>query len=136
MLRKTFAATICLIIALAGPRADAQQADIGQELYEQYCATCHGLSGKGDGPLTRYILDKVSDITLLTQNNDGVFPMLEVMRIVDGRAGLRGHGGPMPTYGDVFEHMADSGTEDETATILAARGRIMSVALYLEQMQE
>lgn len=120
----------------AGPGASAQQADVGQDLFEQYCATCHGLSGAGDGPLTVYLTEKVSDLTILAENNDGAFPMLKVIHIIDGRTGLRGHGGPMPTYGDIFEAEERSGMEGDYGPVLAARGRIMSVALYLEQLQK
>lgn len=112
MLRTTLVSTV-LFITLCGTGASAQQADVGQDLFEQYCATCHGLSGAGDGPLTVYLTEKVSDLTILAENNDGAFPMLKVIHIIDGRTGLRGHGGPMPTYGDIFEAEERSGMEGD-----------------------
>lgn len=124
-------------IALAGA-AFAQGPDIGQELYGQYCATCHGEDGAGVGPLTELMLDKPTDLTTLSQNNpqaEGEFPMLRVLHIIDGRTGLRGHGGPMPTYGDIFTADAVSSRENYGA-VLETRGRILSLALYLETLQK
>ena len=92
------------VIALALP-ASAQDADVGERIYSQYCATCHGVDGGGVGPLTEIMLEKPSDLRQLAANNPaspGEFPMLRVIHIIDGRTGLRAHGGSMPTYGDIF----------------------------------
>ena len=84
------------------------------------------------------MLEKPSDLTKLAANNPadkGVFPMLRILHIIDGRTGLRAHGGPMPTYGQIFM----SQTEDEMETmgaVLETRGRILSLAMYLESIQE
>ena len=44
------AALACLLLwPLAG---QAQDAAAGKEIYEQYCALCHGPEGKGDGSLS------------------------------------------------------------------------------------
>lgn len=121
--------------AFATPMAMAQDADLGKVTFGQYCATCHGAGGKGDGPLTELMLEGPSDLTQLAKNNDGKFPMLDVIHIVDGRTGLRGHGGPMPVYGALFEAEA---AEDfgPFGSIAVTRGRILSVVYYLESLQE
>lgn len=94
------------VLALCVPAAsNAQDAGIGQSLFNQYCATCHGVDGGGAGPLTEIMLEKPSDLRKLAANNaasEGEFPMLKVIHIIDGRTGLRAHGGSMPTYGSVF----------------------------------
>ena len=124
----------CLIAGLSV--AAAQADDLGQETYTQYCATCHGMTGAGDGPLTEIMLEKPSDLRTLTARNDGVFPMLEVMHIVDGRTGLRAHGGPMPVYGAVFQAEAEAANTGFYGSELAVRGRILSVLYYLESIQQ
>ena len=117
--------------------AAAQDTDLGQSMYMQYCATCHGEDGAGAGPLTELMIEKPADLRLLAENNvqaPGEFPMLHVLHVIDGRTGLRAHGGSMPTYGDVF----DAGAEPnrlEYGALLETRGRILSLALYLESMQ-
>lgn len=115
--------------------AAAQSQDTGEALYMQYCATCHGSDATGGGPLTELMTELPSDLTKLAANNDGDFPMLHVIHIIDGRTGLRAHGGPMPTYGNIFMHEV----EDDMGlfgSVLETRGRILSLALYLESLQQ
>ncbi|MCG6882149.1 MAG: cytochrome c [Silicimonas sp.] len=116
----------------------AQDASVGASLYTQYCSTCHGSDGRGAGPLTEIMTEKPADLTKLAANNpseSGVFPMLKVIHIIDGRTGLRAHGGPMPTYGNIF--MAEVEDEmEEMGAVLETRGRILSLAMYLETIQD
>ena len=54
-------ALACLLLwPLAG---HAQDAAAGQEIYEQYCALCHGPEGKGDGSLSANLDPKPRDHT-------------------------------------------------------------------------
>ncbi len=119
---------------LAAP-ANAQDMAIGETLYQQYCATCHGMSGEGDGPLGEIISVQIPDLTQLSTRNDGAFPMLKVIHIIDGRTGLRGHGGPMPTYGAIFTQDAVA-ARDPIGAAIEARGRVMSLAEYLMTIQK
>jgi mono/diheme cytochrome c family protein len=116
----------------------AQDAGIGESIYNQYCATCHGADGGGGGPLTELMLEKPADLRLLAANNEaspGEFPMLRVIHIIDGRTGVRAHGGSMPTYGDVFTAEAEA-TRERMGAVLETRGRILSLAMYLETIQQ
>ena len=113
----------------------AVAADTGENDYMTLCATCHGVNADGMGPFTEMITEKVPDLTILSANNDGVFPMLNVIHIIDGRTGLRGHGGAMPVYGELFAE----GTEDVTGIyggVTVVRGRILSLVYYLENVQK
>lgn len=121
--------------AFAAPMAVAQDTDLGKVAYDQYCATCHGVGGKGDGPLTELMLEGPSDLTQLAKNNDGKFPMLDVIHVIDGRTGLRGHGGPMPVYGAIFE-AEEAGDFGPYGSVAVTRGRILSIAYFLEALQE
>ena len=109
--------------------------DLGEEAYMTFCATCHGPLAEGNGPLSEMITDKIADLTQLSINNHGEFPMLRVIHIIDGRTGLRGHGGPMPVYGQLFKDSV-GGPVDTFEAELAARGRMLSLALYLESIQK
>ncbi len=134
-MRQVFAA-IGLLASLGGSMAVAQDADIGAELYNEYCATCHGASAKGDGPMTDLLTTEVPDLTQLAANTeDGEYPMLNVIHIIDGRTGVRGHGGAMPTFGNIFsiETVEEMGIY---GSVLETRGRLLSLALYLESIQE
>ncbi len=108
--------------------------ELGKADFDQYCATCHGMDATGGGDLTELMTVKVPDLTQISAGNEGVFPMLDVIHVIDGRTGVRAHGGPMPVYGSIFSaEAADHGT---FTAALEARGRVLSVAYYLEGLQE
>jgi mono/diheme cytochrome c family protein len=44
-------AALATILCLAG-RADAGDADAGKTTFETNCSSCHGMAGKGDGPIS------------------------------------------------------------------------------------
>lgn len=120
------------MIVCAGA-AQAQEADPGKEAFRTYCSTCHGVDGLGDGSMTEVMSVPVPDLTQLSANNDGVFPMLEVIHIIDGRTGLRGHGTPMPLYGALFDDEIDDA--GPYGAPIYTRGKILSIAYYLEAIQ-
>lgn len=133
--------TLCSLVATAlvgmSTASVAQDSDYGAELYAQFCATCHGSDGKGAGPLTDLLTETVPQLTTLSAENEaapGEFPMLNVIHIIDGRTGVRGHGGPMPVYGDIFSKDGHSSLSFEH--VLETRGKILSLAYYLESIQE
>jgi copper resistance protein D len=41
--------------------ADAASVARGQEIYGQMCAVCHGIQGRGDGPLARTMVPRPAD---------------------------------------------------------------------------
>ena len=135
---KTLLASVSIGLCLVSGATQAQEASVGAQLFNQYCATCHGSDGAGQGPLTELMLEKPSDLTHLAANNQaepGVFPMLRFVHVIDGRTGLRAHGGSMPTYGDIFT----AEVEDQMGSygaVLETRGRVLSLAMYLESIQK
>jgi mono/diheme cytochrome c family protein len=52
--------TIMVSTAIVAHAADVEQ---GKKLYMQFCATCHGQSGKGDGPAAAALNPKPRDHT-------------------------------------------------------------------------
>jgi mono/diheme cytochrome c family protein len=76
--------------------------DSGARLFKTYCATCHGTTGRGDGPLAEHLRRLPPDLTTYTERNGGVFPSDRVGRIIDGRE-IPSHGDrEMPVWGDAF----------------------------------
>ncbi len=45
------------------PPEDASLAG-GQDIYAQYCAVCHGVQGRGDGPLSRTMVPRPADFRI------------------------------------------------------------------------
>ena len=102
----------------------------GAYTFRTYCATCHGLDGKGGGPLADSLRFHPPDLTLIAKRHGGEFPTDKVIRIVDGRNPVKGHGGPdMPVWGDAFRS-AETGYDEA-----AVRARIRSVVDHLKTIQ-
>jgi mono/diheme cytochrome c family protein len=116
----------------------AQQEEIakaGRPTYEQYCAACHGLAGKGDGGAANILTVKPADLTQLSKKSGGEFPFWRVYRIIDGREEvIRGHGSrEMPIWGTEFRATAGSGNPGTESTV---RGKILELIYYLQSIQE
>jgi mono/diheme cytochrome c family protein len=78
--------------------------DIGKAEYQSNCASCHGVSGKGDGPVAPSLAVKPSNLTTLAKKNGGVFPTQRVFEIIDGRQDVKAHGPrTMPVWGKEFQ---------------------------------
>jgi mono/diheme cytochrome c family protein len=123
-----------LVGAMLGGAA-AQAQNPGEEEYMNYCASCHGADAKGEGPLADLMTVEVPDLTTIAADNDGTFPMLEMIQVIDGRTGVRGHGYPMPVWGDRFD--AEVGEEaGPYGGELVVRGRVLALATYLQSIQE
>ena len=132
---KTFMAGSLVVLFLAFAPATAQELDTGKALYDEFCVACHGSNGKGGGEISDIISATVPDLSKLAAGNDGEFPMLKVIHVIDGRTGVRAHGGPMPLYGNIFSATAAAEGRGY-GSVVETRGRLLSLALYLESIQE
>ncbi|MFX0541464.1 c-type cytochrome [Roseovarius sp. S4756] len=108
----------------------------GKHFYDQNCATCHGAEGKGNGNLAEWLSIEVPDLTMLSERNGGEFPMLRVIHIVDGRSELRAHENPMPPFGAKFRDEIQPPYGMAGATNVLIRGRVLSIADYLQTIQK
>lgn len=57
---------------LQGPASTSTQGRIGKGkvIYENYCQTCHGLKGKGDGPIGQLLNPPAADLTATGKKSD------------------------------------------------------------------
>ena len=134
MLKRLFAIAGLLLAGLT-TAAMAQDSVTVQYEYMNNCAACHGEDGSGDGPLIEFLKDPIPDLTVLALDNEGVFPFHETIMVIDGRKGLRGHGNPMPVWGDTFERSAMAEAGDPLSYTIA-RGRLLSLVEYLVTIQQ
>lgn len=104
----------------------------GKDLFEFYCASCHGRDGKGGGPVVPALETGPPDLTMLAKGNGGVFPRSRVVSLV---AGTDAHGTPiahgsreMPIWGPIFRSLDPS---DRRSVI-----RVENLADYLASLQQ
>jgi mono/diheme cytochrome c family protein len=131
---KRIVPSVFLALSLQTPVL-AEEVDIGARLYQESCSGCHGATGKGGGELTDLLNIQPPALTGLSAANDGVFPMLDVIHIIDGRSGVRAHGGPMPIFGSLYSASSVTAGTDY-GSVVEVRGRILSLAMYLDSIQE
>lgn len=101
----------------------------GQALYREYCAVCHGESGKGDGPMGRALKTPPADLTRIAARNGGKFPLERVERIISGENPIEaGHGTrEMPLWGPIFSQVA---WDQDLGHV-----RLRNLAKYIEKLQ-
>lgn len=76
-----------LILTLASFAANAPSPTSGKELYQAYCASCHGIGGQGNGPVASALKTPPTDLTLLSKNNSGKYPEMHVLHAIEGEHG-------------------------------------------------
>jgi len=94
----------CAGTGIAAAQAASTAAGSGKDLFYNNCAACHGVGGKGDGPMGAVLTVRPADLTILAKKTGGKFPAAQLYQMIDGRdPAVRGHGGPdMPVWGDIF----------------------------------
>jgi mono/diheme cytochrome c family protein len=129
-----------LLLAVSAARPQDQQKELpeqtrliqslnGANLFQAYCATCHGKDAKSNGPAAASLKNQPPDLTRIGQRNGGKFPIDRVQKIIAGDDGIPAHGSrAMPIWGPIFSQIAwdqDLG-----------RVRIYNLAKYLESLQQ
>ena len=104
--------------------------DPGAQAFRTHCASCHGPTGRGDGPIAAQLRQIPPDLTQFSARNGGVFPSVRLARIIDGRD-VAAHGlREMPVWGDAFTASPDGLTQDQVER------RIAAIVRYLAALQE
>src|SRR5438045_2509154 len=72
----------------------------GKEMFNSYCAVCHGTDAKGNGPAASAMKTSPTDLTTLAQKNGGKYPAPHVAAVIKGQATTASHGSQdMPIWG-------------------------------------
>jgi mono/diheme cytochrome c family protein len=102
----------------------------GRDLFNFYCASCHGIDGKGKGRVAPALKTQPPDLTQLTQHNGGTYPASKVEEVIRGetRTPAPAHGSSdMPVWGPIFRGL-DSRKEVNDA-------RIENLVKHIESIQ-
>lgn len=106
----------------------------GGELFVVLCSSCHGKSGKGDGPASTALKKKVPDLTILAKKNKGKFPFDVVEASITGKSRINSHGTvDMPIWGDAFEGVRPQWKMFRREAM--AKQRIHNLTEYLSTIQ-
>lgn len=76
---------LVVAIVMIGLNAPGWADDLpaGQQEYLSNCAECHGVDGKGGGPLALKLKTKPANLTTVAKKNNGVFPMNAIYQTID-----------------------------------------------------
>jgi hypothetical protein len=132
---KRLALSAALIVAACATTPDERPPRqlTGVEMYEQLCASCHGVSGRGDGPVASLIKIGVPDLTRIAHRDGGEFPTEDVRRTIDGRFERPAHGSrDMPVWGWQFY---DSSATDDVGERAVVDSMIDRLVEYLRSIQ-
>jgi mono/diheme cytochrome c family protein len=118
-------AALAALLAMAGCDREPTYPANADAAYARYCASCHGVTGRGDGPVADALAPRPTDLTASTLD------VAELMKVIDGRRTVRAHGtGAMPVWGEVFEA---EGAGDDRQHRDALR-RVQGLAEYVQAL--
>lgn len=119
------AAVILGALALEACDREPTYPSNAEAAYTQYCASCHGTTGRGDGPAAAALQPPPTDLTRSTLG------VAELMQVIDGRRTVRAHGtGRMPVWGSVFEEEGE-GSDRQHRDALR---RVQGLAEYVQAL--
>lgn len=106
--------------------------EVGRDAFATYCAACHGVDARGNGPAAASLTTPPADLTRIAARRGGDFPIDEISAWIDGRLAPPAHGTrEMPVWGYRFAEGLPRGelTQD------LVRGRILILVEYLRSIQ-
>ena len=103
----------------------------GKQMYVNYCAPCHGVDGRGQGPVAAALKKQPTDLALLSKNNGGKFPATHIMSVLEFGAANPSHGAAeMPVWGPMLDRMDNTSAENNVSLL-----RIGNLSRYLQSLQ-
>jgi mono/diheme cytochrome c family protein len=127
-----------MLLGLLIGQGQAQQAipganvSIGEQYFRQYCGACHGIDGRGNGPVATMLRTPPPDLTRIAQRRGGNFPDAEIAAQIDGRTVVPAHGSrDMPIWGVRFAEKSGGDDVGEEAV----RGHLVVLINYLKTIQ-
>jgi mono/diheme cytochrome c family protein len=123
-----------LVLAACVPAASTEPAS-GKADFNELCAPCHGVTGKGDGELGKTLAHRPADLTRISARHKGEFPMAYVMSKIWGYSHGEAPSALMPQFAPLMEGptvLVDTGDGIQTPT----PQRLVEIANYLATIQK
>lgn len=108
--------------------------EAGRMAYQDQCAACHGVDGKGAGDFGVELFTIPPDLTTLSAANGGVYPRDYIMSAIDGYERSHGFSAAMPEFGALDLGPTVIVEEDGVGTPVPAT--LLALTAYLETLQE
>ena len=139
MSRTLFAVVLASALCAPGAALAEQFPELGKYEYYSKCAPCHGMTGKGEGSVSSFLVKRPPDLTTYAKRNGGAFPTQLAWGIIDGRSGseIGPHGTrEMPIWGQEYrrEILRTGGPEGPNPEWYVA-GRVTALLDYLASLQ-
>jgi mono/diheme cytochrome c family protein len=105
----------------------------GDVVFNNLCAACHGVNGKGDGPAATALEKGVPDLTVLAASNRGAFPIKHVEKVIAGKYRVVAHETiEMPVWGEQFYYIRGGSSLLRESYV---KERIHALSGHIERLQ-
>lgn len=140
MLKRLFVTAIATTLAVGMGYADQSKTKVtipvtkvsptsGKQMYGNYCAPCHGVDGRGHGPVAPALKTPPTDLTVLSKNNHGKFPDTHIVSVLQNGVEIPSHGSAeMPIWGPILGKMNQTTPQDRML-------RISNLSRFLDGIQ-
>lgn len=128
-------AGVALMALWACANSEMPDQQEGEGVYANNCAACHGATGLGDGALASEMTVKPADLTKISQQNAGEFPVSAMLSKIDGYSVNSKAQVAMPGFGALLEgDLVPVETEDGVMT--PTPRKLAALLSYLESIQK
>jgi len=101
----------------------------GKQMYTSYCAPCHGVDGKGNGPAASALKAQPTDLTELAKKYHGKFPDTHIVSVLQFGADIPAHGSAaMPVWGPILGQMNRANAQEKQL-------RLSNLSRYIRTLQ-
>ena len=140
MLKRLLLTSLAVTLAVAMGYADQSKKKViipidrtnptdGRQMFTTYCAACHGVDGRGNGPAASALKTQPVNLTGLSIANHGKFPDTHILSVLRFGSEIPSHGSlEMPVWGPILGRMNQANFQDKEL-------RMSNLSRYLESIQ-
>jgi mono/diheme cytochrome c family protein len=105
----------------------------GKQMYATYCAVCHGVDGRGNGPAAVALKTQPTNLVTLAKANGGKYPSAHIYSVLQFGTETAAHGSKdMPVWGPALRSLDRGAPSPE----MQEHQRIANLTDYLKTLQQ